>query len=305
MLLSILIPTYNSQNTIVDTISSCLNQSDKQDIEIIIVDNCSTDRTYELLIEKYKSISIIKLFKNIKTVSMYENHNICINKSSGDYLLFCHSDDKLEYECIKNIRKHLKNQNFPKKYIFWGYSLYNDPSYILDKISIDRSLSFGGQIAIALFLERGITPSGTIYSSDIKDNGCFLKTNHRLAVSDSATMVLFALRSYKFRMIDELLLMRSYTTTSNANKSSYQVLKAYNDVYTELFKLLNNIEVSILKKTIKKYPLSYISFFSFIFDKDKAFTIKSIFIKLLINPSILFRARFYIFIVFILWKKSI
>ena len=305
MILSILVPTYNSQRTIVDTINSCIKQSQNQDIEIIIVDNCSKDRTHEILMQNYGSNPIIKIFQNNKTVSMYENHNICIKKSKGEYLIFCHSDDKLEYDCVRNIKIHLSSQNYPRKYIFWGYSLFNDPSNILTKVFINRCLSFGGQNAIAFFLERGITPSGTVYSSDIKEYGCFLETEHRLAVSDSATMVLFALRTYKFRMIDELLVIRSYTTTSSVNKSNFEVLKAYNDVYNALFKLLGNVEICILKKTITKYPLFYLSFISFISSSDKIFSLKVIIKKIFQNPYILFKSRFYLCLIFIFWIRSI
>ena len=284
MILSILVPTYNSQKTIVGTINSCIKQSQNQDIEIIIVDNCSKDRTHEILIQNYASNPIIKIFQNKKTVSMYENHNICIQKSKGEYLIFCHSDDKLEYNCVRNIKNHLRSQN---------------------KVFINSCLSFGGQNAIAFFLERGITPSGTIYSSDIKDYGCFLETEHRLAVSDSATMVLFALRTFKFRMIDELLVIRSYTTTSSLNKSNYEVLKAYNDVYNVLFKLLNNVEISILKKTITKYPLFYLSFITFISSNDKIFSLKVILNKIFQNPFVLLKSRFYLCLFFIFWIRSI
>ena len=112
-------------------------------------------------------------------------------------------------------------------------------------------------------------------------------------------MVLFALRTFKFRMIDELLVIRSYTTTSSLNKSNYEVLKAYNDVYNVLFKLLNNVEISILKKTITKYPLFYLSFITFISSNDKIFSLKVILNKIFQNPFVLLKSRFYLCLFFI------
>ena len=59
-LVSIIIPVFNGEKTIERAIESCLNQS-YQNIEIIIIDNASTDTTAEL----------IKLFNSPKLTYLY------------------------------------------------------------------------------------------------------------------------------------------------------------------------------------------------------------------------------------------
>ena len=49
-LVSIMIPVYNRENLIEETLLSALQQ-DFEDFEVVVVDNCSTDRTYEILKE--------------------------------------------------------------------------------------------------------------------------------------------------------------------------------------------------------------------------------------------------------------
>ena len=61
-LVSIIMSAYNSENTIIDSIESLLNQTYKN-IEILIVDDCSVDKTYEICEhyeKKNKNIAIIK-----------------------------------------------------------------------------------------------------------------------------------------------------------------------------------------------------------------------------------------------------
>lgn len=64
-LVSVIIPLYNRQNTIVRAIESVLNQTYKN-IEIIIVDDCSSDDGCKIIENKYKlndRIHLIKLKK--------------------------------------------------------------------------------------------------------------------------------------------------------------------------------------------------------------------------------------------------
>ncbi|MBM7095808.1 glycosyltransferase [Bacillus sp. H-16] len=92
-LVSVITPAYNAERFIAQTIESVINQS-FHDWEMIIVDDCSTDRT----------ISIIKDFANrdrrIQAIQLSDNsgaaiaRNEAINKSRGRYLAFLDSDDQ-------------------------------------------------------------------------------------------------------------------------------------------------------------------------------------------------------------------
>lgn len=63
-LVSIVIPVYNRELYIEDAIRSAISQT-YQNIEIIIVDNCSTDSTWDILNEWEKKIIELKYFKMI------------------------------------------------------------------------------------------------------------------------------------------------------------------------------------------------------------------------------------------------
>jgi len=89
-LVSICIPTYNAKKTVVQTVQSILNQTYKN-LEIIIVDNASTDNTLDLL-QKFKDPRI-KIYKNIKNIGAEKNFSRCIELAKGKYIAIFHADD--------------------------------------------------------------------------------------------------------------------------------------------------------------------------------------------------------------------
>ena len=62
-LVSVILSTFNSSETISTCIESVLDQTYKN-IELLIVDDCSTDNTYEILDDYRKKYPQVKLFKN-------------------------------------------------------------------------------------------------------------------------------------------------------------------------------------------------------------------------------------------------
>lgn len=91
-LVSVIIPTYNAENYINSTIDSIIGQTYKQ-IEIIVVDDKSTDQTERQLKDYIKNnkISFYKLEEN--TGGPATPRNFGISKAKGKWLAFCDSDD--------------------------------------------------------------------------------------------------------------------------------------------------------------------------------------------------------------------
>lgn len=107
-LISVIIPFYNAKKYLAKSIKSVLDQTYKN-IEILIIDDCSTDGSH-LIAKKFskidKRIKLLRTQKNSKTVAV--PRNIGIKNSKGKYISFLDSDDlwkstKLEEQinCIK------------------------------------------------------------------------------------------------------------------------------------------------------------------------------------------------------------
>lgn len=120
--ISIIIPGYNCENTISRCLESVINQMNKYEIEIIFINDGSTDETMRV-IEKYqKSCESLKVM-NKKNEGQGVARNVGIEIASGDYVMFMDSDDFLENNCLDFIIEEVnKNYDF---YIFnWNY--YNE-----------------------------------------------------------------------------------------------------------------------------------------------------------------------------------
>jgi glycosyltransferase involved in cell wall biosynthesis len=91
-LVSILIPTYNSVDFVEDTVRSIMNQT-YTNIEIVIVDDASTDGTMKILEKLSKEDKRIKLSQNKKNLGITDNMNNGIHKCIGKYIAILDGDD--------------------------------------------------------------------------------------------------------------------------------------------------------------------------------------------------------------------
>ena len=90
MLVSIIIPTFNSEKYIERCLDAIAAQTYKN-LEVLIVDAGSTDKTFEF-IQKYKSTLNIREFTLAKSTQS-EARNLGLQHATGDYIAFCDSDD--------------------------------------------------------------------------------------------------------------------------------------------------------------------------------------------------------------------
>ena len=89
---SILIPTYNRENLITETVQSALTQT-YQDFEVVIVDNHSTDKTYEVCLDLAKADPRIRVYQNQENIGPVRNWQRCVELAKGEYVKIIFSDD--------------------------------------------------------------------------------------------------------------------------------------------------------------------------------------------------------------------
>ena len=122
MKITIITVTYNSDKTIERTINSVINQTYK-DIEYIIIDGKSNDKTIDIIKKSQKKISY---WISEKDTGIYNAMNKGIRKSSGDYIEFLNADDFfVDENTISNVVINIKNNNYPDilSAPVWGVNL--------------------------------------------------------------------------------------------------------------------------------------------------------------------------------------
>lgn len=90
-LVSIIMPSYNTEQFIVTTIESVLSQTYK-DWELIIVDDCSPDNTDEV-VKPYLMNTRIRYLKNVKNSGAAVSRNRALREAKGKWIAFLDSDD--------------------------------------------------------------------------------------------------------------------------------------------------------------------------------------------------------------------
>ena len=113
---SVIIPVYNTEKYLEKCLNSVCNQTLK-DIEIICIDDCSTDNSLNILKEYASKDERIKLIEFKENKGAAVARNIGIKEAQGEYIGFVDSDDypetELFYEKLYNIAKE-KNADITK-----------------------------------------------------------------------------------------------------------------------------------------------------------------------------------------------
>lgn len=108
--LSVVMPMFNSEQTIIKALDSLNKQLDK-DLELILIDDGSTDDSYDIA-KNYLNDSDLK-YNIIKTDNKGQSiaRNLGIDKAQGEYLLFLDSDDYIDESLILVIKEAARRSN--------------------------------------------------------------------------------------------------------------------------------------------------------------------------------------------------
>ena len=159
MLVSIIIPCYNNEKVIAETIDSALSQSYKS-IEIIVVNDGSTDdsaKVVENISTKYSNIS----FYSKENRGPSHTRNFGAQLSNGKFLVFLDGDDKLHTNYIqKCVAEYLKNPHLNIVYShaeFFGSKSgnWNLPDYRQKSFLIDNCIPIFAMIKRDVFFDVG------------------------------------------------------------------------------------------------------------------------------------------------------
>tara|TARA_Y100000591_G_scaffold89312_1_gene75493 strand:- start:225 stop:1652 length:1428 start_codon:yes stop_codon:yes gene_type:complete len=287
-LVSVILPVFNRKTIVLDTIKSILGQSYKN-FELIIVDDFSTDGTYELLKKIYKNEKKIKIFKTKKNSGTCAHpRNLGISKSKGSIVCFCDSDDLWETDKLESQLKNLKNKDTivstAAKYFSKNYNSsisINLFRRFMQKIVFNKINRGGFQW---FYLYNPLIVSSVMLHKKILENNQFDENQNTR--EDLDLWIRLKKKNYKFYFINKILVSirrSSASMSSNTKKELVVIISSLCNTYLKMnnFKKLNFFLVGIFIK------------FLVAFLKNNAIKIKSLFKTSIVALIILIFTIFY------------
>lgn len=107
-LISILVPVYNVERFLSSALNSIAAQS-YNNIEVIIIDDCSSDSTADIAADFCARDSRFRLFRNKNNLQIAESLNKALVESNGQFIARCDGDDIMAYDRIEKQLEYLRN----------------------------------------------------------------------------------------------------------------------------------------------------------------------------------------------------
>lgn len=111
--ISVILPCYNKEKTIMKTYNSIRRQTIFNKLEVIFIDDCSTDKTWFLL-KKIRNESRFKnvfIYKNETNQGTYVSRKVGVRNSTGKYITFVDPDDTIEFTYYEELLKEMENND--------------------------------------------------------------------------------------------------------------------------------------------------------------------------------------------------
>jgi teichuronic acid biosynthesis glycosyltransferase TuaG len=216
---SVIIPCYNMQRFIFETMRSVVQQTFR-DWEMILVDDGSTDRTYEIIKEFAKDDSRIKHAAKAHT-GIADTRNQCIQMAEGRFLAFLDADDFWFNNKLEVQLEFMRDQNLG--FCYTSYCCVNE-----EGDTVVRNIKTAGNLDYQSYLRNTIIGCSTVMI-DRDRVGDVMVPNFRTS-EDSATWLKILKKGHKAYALDKFLTyyrIRSRSASSNKLQATHDLWKVY------------------------------------------------------------------------------
>lgn len=147
MIVSIIVPAYNTEKYIGRCLDSIINQVYKN-LEIIIIDDCSKDNTKQIIKEYAEKDNRIRPFYSSQNKGVSFSRNIGLKASVGDYVMFVDSDDELTKDAVRRmVDIALKyDSDYVDSYEIINYKKKNNKTYMFTESKLPKNNLILGDI---------------------------------------------------------------------------------------------------------------------------------------------------------------
>ena len=249
-LISVIVNCHNGEKYLHKCLSSIKNQTYKN-FEVIFFDNCSTDKSKEIL-QNFED-ERFKYFKNENFSNLSKARNKAIKKANGEIISILDTDDFWEKEMLYNVNKAFNNYN-DIKFIYTNFYILKNNK----KIKINSKINKPTIESIFKNYKLGINTLS--FKREIFDHYKFDERYHMIGDFD----LIVKLSKYKFYHISKYLSnYRNHLNNETNKKKKLHITELkkwyYHNKFNEKYKM-----------KIKKYFLPKIIYLKCVYNLDKS-----------------------------------
>ncbi len=243
-LISIVLPCYNGEKYLSQSIESVIEQS-YENWELIIVDDCSTDNSLSIA-EKYAKLdSRIKVVHNAKNSKLPKSLNIGFSYAKGDFLTWTSDDNLYKKDALKEMFNFLKEASPHTVMVCCDYDIIDENNKIIFKCVVDtrpEKLIVENKCGACFLYKRSVAEKIGIY-----EDSCFLVEDYdywlRLGLEGRIDVLHKNLYFYRIHE-------KSLSSTRKQEIEKISILESFNllSSYLEKYPYIKNID--IVKKLI-------------------------------------------------------
>jgi len=245
-LVSILIPVYNREIFIEECINSALNQTYKN-IEIIVVDNASTDKTLDICQKFSIDYERVKVFSNEINVGPVLNWMRCIEEASGEFSKILFSDDLLALDCVEKMMTALNSSECGFVFSAAKIGVFQSDSRLSYDIKSDSRLSKDKFLRLICSGMAPLSPGAFLFrTKDIKKNlladfpSSTIRNYSKHGAGPDVMISLLTLQSYNYvsYLREPLVFFRVHKNSISVFNLNNEVIDSYDSAIS--FYLVSN-----------------------------------------------------------------
>ncbi len=219
---SVIVPVYNTGKYVERCLNSLMEQTIKDEIEIIVINDGSTDNSGEIVkkyIQKQENKQIIKYYEK-ENEGIAKTRNYGLEKATGEYILFVDSDDNIDTQLIEKVKPYMDKQI---DLIKFKLQRVDEEGNILEKVEGPTFESKTGEEAFnAMYSQDVLLDSPCVYAIKkelfTKNNFQFKRTYHE----DFGLIPLILLVAKSVVSINEYLYNYTQVGNSITRNEDYQ-----------------------------------------------------------------------------------
>lgn len=237
---SILIPVYNRKNFIGECIASALAQT-YTNIEVVVVDNASTDGTWEICQQFAADYQQVQIFRNDSNIGPVRNWKRCAEEAKGEFSKILFSDDWLESNCLSEMVPKLDDPSVALVYCAARIGETRESATLAYSQAETSRLNSSQYLNLILRWEAPVSPGAIlIRTSDLLQNlhsqfpTSTPRSYDKHGAGPDVMISLLTIESYPYvaNVSAPLVFFRAHTGAFSTGNSKNQVVKSYKSIFS-------------------------------------------------------------------------